>query len=145
VEAHVKTLLKDHDLRLTQGRADVIEVFLNNNIAISHADIESAVDGKYDRVTIYRTLKSFLDRGMIHKILDDKGGIRYALCADECSDGDHQHNHIHFKCNECEQTICLEHVEIPSVKLPRGFTAEESNFLITGICDKCKNGIQKTS
>ncbi|PIQ49589.1 MAG: transcriptional repressor [Cytophagales bacterium CG12_big_fil_rev_8_21_14_0_65_40_12] len=145
MEAHVKTLLKDHDLRLTQGRADVIEVFLNNNIAISHADIESAVDGKYDRVTIYRTLKSFLDRGMIHKILDDKGGIRYALCADECSDGDHQHNHIHFKCNECEQTICLEHVEIPSVKLPRGFTAEESNFLITGICDKCKNGIQKTS
>lgn len=145
MEAHVKTLLKDHDLRLTQGRADVIEVFLNNNIAISHADIESAVDGKYDRVTIYRTLKSFLDRGMIHKILDDKGGIRYALCADECSDGDHQHNHIHFKCNECEQTICLEHVEIPSVKLPRGFTAQESNFLITGICDKCKNGIQKTS
>jgi Fur family ferric uptake transcriptional regulator len=142
VEAHVKTLLKDHDLRLTQGRADVIEVFLNNNIAISHADIESAVDGKYDRVTIYRTLKSFLDRGMIHKILDDKGGIRYALCADECANGDHQHNHIHFKCNNCEQTTCLEHVEIPSVKLPRGFTAEESNFLITGVCDKCKNSNQ---
>ncbi|MFT6826886.1 MAG: Fur family ferric uptake transcriptional regulator [Roseivirga sp.] len=139
MEEHVKTLLKDHDLRLTQGRADVIEVFLNNNIAISHADIESAVDGNYDRVTIYRTLKSFLDRGVIHKILDDKGGIRYALCAEECHDGDHQHNHIHFKCNTCEQTTCLEHVEIPSVKLPRSFTAEESNFLITGICDKCNN------
>lgn len=138
MELNIKTLLKNHSLRLTQGRADVVSVFLKNNIAISHADIESEVDGKYDRVTIYRTLKSFLDRGMIHKILDDKGGIRYALCADECSDGAHQHNHIHFKCNNCEQTTCLEHVEIPTVKLPRGFTAAESNFLITGICDKCK-------
>ncbi|WP_323755453.1 Fur family transcriptional regulator [Roseivirga sp.] len=138
MDNHIKELLRDHTLRLTQGRADVIDVFLNHEVAVSHADIEVAVDGKYDRVTIYRTLKSFLDKGLIHKILDDKGGIRYALCADACSEGSHQHNHIHFKCNKCEQTTCLEHVEIPMVKLPRGFTGEESNFLITGICDKCK-------
>jgi len=138
VEKHIKELLKNHDLRLTLGRADVIGVFLNNEVAISHSDIESAVDGKYDRVTIYRTLKSFLGKGLIHKILEDKGGVRYALCADECSGGSHQHNHIHFKCHKCEQTTCLEHVEIPSVKLPRGFLAAESNFLVTGTCDKCK-------
>jgi len=138
VESHIKELLKSHDLRLTQGRADVVDVFLTHDVAVSHSDIESSVDGKYDRVTIYRTLKSFLDKGLIHKILDDRGGIRYALCADECSEGGHQHNHIHFKCNKCEQTTCLEHVEIPSVKLPRGFIAEESNYLVTGICDKCK-------
>lgn len=138
MESHIKELLKSHDLRLTQGRADVVDVFLTHDVAVSHSDIESSVDGKYDRVTIYRTLKSFLDKGLIHKILDDRGGIRYALCADECSEGGHQHNHIHFKCNKCEQTTCLEHVEIPTVKLPRGFIAEESNYLVTGVCDKCK-------
>lgn len=138
MDNHIKELLKNHDLRLTQGRVDVVNVFFNYNVAVSHSDIETAVDGKYDRVTIYRTLKSFLDKGLIHKILDDRGGIRYALCADECSEGSHQHNHIHFKCNKCEQTTCLEHVEIPSVKLPRGFFVEESNYLVTGTCDKCK-------
>lgn len=129
--------MKDHSLRLTQSRRDVISVFLNSNVAVSHADIEAEVDGEYDRVTIYRTLKSFLESGLIHKVLDDNGGARYALCDDACADGDHRHNHIHFKCSNCDQTTCLDNVNIPNVELPKGFTIEESNYLVTGICDKC--------
>lgn len=137
MNAQVKQLLKDHSLRLTQGRADVISVFLNRNIAISHGDIEADVDGKYDRVTIYRTLKSFLEKGLIHKVLDDAGATRYALCSDNCSEINHQHNHIHFKCQVCDETTCLEHVNIPDVTLPQGFRMADSNYLITGTCDKC--------
>ncbi|MBO3699840.1 transcriptional repressor [Roseivirga sp. E12] len=137
MEAQVKNLLKEHSLRLTQGRADVISIFLNRNIAISHGDIESDVDGKYDRVTIYRTLKSFLEKGLIHKVLDDSGATRYALCSDNCSEVSHQHNHIHFKCQVCNETTCLDNVHIPDVALPNGFKVSESNYLITGTCDKC--------
>lgn len=133
----VKQLLKNHSLRLTQGRADVISIFLDRDVAISHGDIESDVDGKYDRVTIYRTLKSFLEKGLIHKVLDDTGATRYALCSDSCSEVKHQHNHIHFKCQECDETTCLDHVHIPSVQLPDGFQMSESNYLITGTCNKC--------
>lgn len=137
MNAEVKRLLKNHSLRLTQSRGDVISVFLDKNIAISHGDIESEVDGKYDRVTIYRTLKSFIDKGLIHKVLDDSGATRYALCHDECSEEAHQHNHIHFKCQECNETTCLEFVDIPEVNLPKGYKAKESNYLISGVCDKC--------
>lgn len=139
MEDRIKSLLKEHSLRLTQGRADVITVFLNKNIAISHSDIESEVDGQYDRVTIYRTLKSFLDKGLIHKVLDDSGVIHYALCHDACSEDHHLDNHIHFKCEECGETTCLDHVSIPEVALPNGFRAKESNFLIGGVCAKCSN------
>lgn len=137
MDSSVKQLLKDHSLRLTQSRSDIISIFLNKEVAISHGDIEFMMDGKYDRVTIYRTLKSFLESGLIHKVLDDNGGTRYALCDDACSDGSHRHDHIHFKCSYCEQTTCLDNVFIPDVKLPEGFEAKESNYLITGVCDKC--------
>ncbi|OEK06979.1 Fur family transcriptional regulator [Roseivirga misakiensis] len=137
MESQVKSLLKNHSLRLTQGRKDVLTTFLDRNVAISHSDIETAMDGKYDRVTIYRTLKSFLDKGLIHKVLDDVGATRYAICSDSCSEAKHQHNHIHFKCQTCNETTCLDDVNIPSVTLPEGFQVTESNFLITGTCAKC--------
>ncbi|WP_252946777.1 Fur family transcriptional regulator [Roseivirga pacifica] len=124
-------------MRHTQGRADIISVFLNKNVAISHSDIEAEMDSQYDRVTIYRTLKSFLEKGLIHKVLDDTGTMHYALCDDACSEVEHQHDHIHFKCNNCGETTCLENVHIPKVSLPNGFSYEESNYLITGTCDKC--------
>ena len=138
VDSNVRQLLKDHSLRLTQSRADIVGVFLKKNVAVSHGDIESTVDGQYDRVTIYRTLKSFLESGLIHKVLDDGGVTRYALCDTACADGHHHHDHIHFKCVNCDETICLD-VHIPAVKLPEGFTPQESNFLVTGTCSKCKS------
>lgn len=137
MNSQVKHLLKEHSLRLTQGRADIISIFLDRSVAVSHGDIESDVDGKYDRVTIYRTLKSFLEKGLIHKVLDDSGATRYALCSDNCSEVNHQHNHIHFKCHVCDQTTCLDRVNIPEVNLPEGFKMAESNYLITGTCNKC--------
>ena len=137
MNTQIKQILKDHSLRHTQGRADIISVFLNKNVAISHSDIEAEMDSQYDRVTIYRTLKSFLEKGLIHKVLDDTGTMHYALCDDACSEVEHQHDHIHFKCNNCGETTCLENVHIPKVSLPNGFSYEESNYLITGTCDKC--------
>ena len=32
-------------MRLTQGRADILSVFLNKNVAIAHSHIEEEVDG----------------------------------------------------------------------------------------------------
>ncbi len=137
MDGKIEKLLKDHSLRLTQGRSDIISVFLEKNIAVAHSDIEQEVDGKYDRVTIYRTLKSFLDKGLIHKVLDDSGVMHYALCDDNCSEVAHQHDHIHFKCTNCGETTCLDNVHIPVVELPQGFTFGESNYLISGVCGKC--------
>lgn len=139
MKTKIKKILAEHNLRQTQGRMDVISVFLSSDYAVSHADIETGIENNYDRVTIYRTLKSFLESGLVHKVLDDNGTTRYALCAEACADGNHKHNHIHFKCVKCGQTSCLEHVNIPEVKLPKGFNPLESNYLISGICDRCKS------
>jgi len=136
MNTELQDILKDHSLRQTNSRLDIASFFLKNKKAISHSDIESQLDGKYDRVTIYRTLKSFIDKGLIHQVLDDGQSTLYALCS-KCTTQEHQHNHIHFKCLKCEETICLEGVTIPKVQLPEGFEVTDSNFLITGVCRNC--------
>jgi Fur family ferric uptake transcriptional regulator len=130
-------LLKDHHLRSTSSRAAILSLFLQNDRALSYSDIERKIAASYDRVTVYRTLKTFLDSGMIHKVLDDGGSLKYALCDISCSTKEHHHEHVHFKCSSCGQTSCLE-VAIPSIELPEGYSATELNLLIQGVCDKCR-------
>lgn len=129
-------ILKDFKLRSTPSRASILEAFLNHNFALSHGDVEKEVPATFDRVTVYRTLKTFLDKGLIHKVLDDEGGIKYALCNEACSTAHHHHDHVHFKCTQCGQTNCLQ-IEIPGIKLPKGYQAKELNLLIQGVCEKC--------
>ncbi len=129
-------LLRDFRLRSTPSRQEILHLFLRKEYALSHSDIEKEIDNALDRVTVYRTLKTFLDKGLIHKVLDDAGSLKYALCNDPCTSTDHHHNHVHFKCTRCNQTSCLN-VAIPPVKLPRGFRATEQNLLIQGICGNC--------
>ncbi|MEY3321815.1 MAG: hypothetical protein RLZZ417_1398, partial [Bacteroidota bacterium] len=65
LDLEVRTLLKKHDLRLTQVRKEVLSVFLIKEQALSQSDIENDL-GKTDRITLYRTLRSFEDNGLIH-------------------------------------------------------------------------------
>lgn len=129
-------LLKEFKLRTTPGRKAILSVFLKKNYALAHADIEKSISADFDRVTVYRTLKTFLDRGLIHKVLDDAGSLKYALCSEACTLAGHHHDHVHFKCTVCGQTNCLE-VDVPHVKLPKGYRAGEFNLLIQGICAEC--------
>lgn len=129
-------LLKSFRLRSTPTRQEILHLFLKKDYALSHGDIESEIAEDIDRVTVYRTLKTFSDRGLIHKVLDDGGGLKYALCSEACSTTQHRHEHVHFKCTQCGQTNCLE-VEIPAVKLPQGYKPKEVNVLIQGTCQNC--------
>jgi Fur family ferric uptake transcriptional regulator len=137
MEAISNRLLKDFRLRTTQTRQEILHLFLRSDYALSHGDIEKEIDSSLDRVTVYRTLKTFLDKGLIHKVLDDEGSLKYALCNEACTVAGHHHNHVHFKCTKCGQTNCLTNVEIPSMKLPKGYKAKEINLLIQGVCEAC--------
>jgi Fur family transcriptional regulator, ferric uptake regulator len=129
-------LLKEFRLRSTPGRTAILNLFLKNTYALAHADIEKGIASTFDRVTVYRTLKTFLDRGLIHKVLDDEGSLKYALCTEACTHTNHHHDHVHFKCIICGQTNCLE-IDVPPIRLPEGYKGTEFNLLIQGKCAKC--------
>jgi len=131
-------ILKNYQLRSTTSREAILDLFVRNGFALSYSDIEHKIATSFDRVTVYRTLKTFLDKGVIHKVLDNEGGLKYALCSEPCSTHEHHHEHVHFKCEKCGQTNCLESVTIPPVALPKGFSVKEMNLLIQGKCNKCQ-------
>lgn len=131
-------LLKSHKLRTTSSRSAILKFFFKQDHALSYSDIEKEVALNFDRVTVYRTLKSFVDKGVIHKVLDDSGSLKYALCNTDCSTIEHHHDHVHFKCLKCNQTSCLNDVEVPPLNLPKGYKVRELNVLIQGICNTCQ-------
>ena len=133
----IDELLKKNELSVTAGRRQILEFFLQQDGALSHSDIEKKAGGKFDRVTVYRTLQAFLEKGLIHSIPTADNSIRYALCKDDCSGGHHRDDHVHFICNTCGNTMCLEDVTIPPIKLPGGFVTEQVEMLVSGICKSC--------
>jgi Fur family ferric uptake transcriptional regulator len=133
----IKDILKQNRLSITGSRQKILELFLLKNGALSHADIEKKTGESFDRVTVYRTLQTFVESGIIHLIPTTDNSIKYALCKNDCAPGHHHDNHVHFICDECSKTICLEEVTIPVVKLPKGFTPQHSEMVVTGVCEEC--------
>lgn len=131
-------ILLEKDLRKTPCRVFVLGEFIRKgNKGISETDLETRSKGKFDRVTIYRTLKTFVDADILHKVIDDDNVVKYALCK-ECEDEHHSHEHVHFKCTSCNTTSCLDEISIVSVDLPKGYKKIEANYLIIGTCPECK-------
>ena len=137
MDKEIDDILKRNQLSVTSGRRKILELFLNNQGALAHSDIEKKAGEKLDRVTVYRTLQIFMERGLIHSIPSADNSIHYALCRDNCSGGQHNHDHIHFVCKECGNTICLEDISIPAIRLPGGFSPTQVEMVVSGICRNC--------
>jgi Fur family ferric uptake transcriptional regulator len=135
----IDDILKRNQLSVTDSRKKILELFKEHNGAMAHSDIEKKTDEKFDRVTIYRTLQTFVEKGIIHTIPTPDNAVLYALCKDGCSSTGHHHdNHVHFLCDHCNVTYCLDSVVTPEVNLPQGFKPKVIDVVVTGICNNCE-------
>lgn len=132
-------ILRRNHLSVTESRTKILDLFRHSNNALAHADIEKQSGEHFDRVTIYRTLQTFVEKGIVHTIPTADNSVLYALCKDECSEGHHIDNHVHFICDKCSTTYCLEHVSIPQVQLPLGYIANQTDLVMSGLCYKCSS------
>jgi Fur family ferric uptake transcriptional regulator len=131
-------ILKRHNLSNTDSRRAILEIFLQSENALAHHDIERQTGERFDRVTVYRTLQTFIDKGIVHTIPTADNAIRYALCREQCSEGHHHDNHIHFICEVCGKTTCLDETAIPNIRLPKGYQTTQVNVVVNGICRDCQ-------
>lgn len=128
--------LTEKKINPTAMRLLVLDFLLKQSAAIRLTDIEKGMEPA-DRTTIYRTLKTFEEKGLVHCIDDGTGFPKYALCADACEPGEHHDLHVHFYCTQCKETFCLPDAIIPDIPLPGKFQPLELNLVIKGICDRC--------
>ena len=125
-------ILKNSGLSITDSRKKILELFIDSNGALAHADIEKKTEAIFNRVTVYRTLQTFVEKGIIHSIPTTDNSILYALCKHNCAAGHHHDNHVHFICSNCSKTICLDDVTVPEVKLPKHFTKQQAAMVEIG-------------
>ena len=131
----MESLLKSKKLSVTPFRVEVLSVLQKNESAVTLQTFESKLTS-YNRITLYRTLKSFIEKGIIHEIKIGGEENRYAICKDKCGTNDHRHQHIHFKCEKCAEVTCADTSSFPNIDLPN-FTIHAVEIQATGLCNKC--------
>lgn len=133
----LEALLSAKQIKPTAMRLLVLDYLLQQPAAVSLQHLEAGFQHA-DRVTLYRTLKTFEEKGLVHAIQDGSGTARYALCPETCSGEGHHDLHLHFYCTHCRETYCLPTTRVPEVALPNNFIAEEFSLTAKGICDRCR-------
>tara|TARA_R110002051_G_scaffold62195_2_gene113823 strand:+ start:1052 stop:1468 length:417 start_codon:yes stop_codon:yes gene_type:complete len=132
----IEKTLENKNVRPTAMRILIYKYMDEKEIAVALTDIENAFT-KSDRTTLYRTLKTFEEKGIVHQIDDGTSTTKYALCEPGCNCEIEQDLHLHFHCSNCNETVCLTEHKIPHINLPEGYVSEDANLVLKGICDKC--------
>lgn len=129
-------ILDNNNVKPTAMRLLVLQFLLNRNTAVSLTNIEEYFDNS-ERTTLYRTLKTFVENNIAHKIDDGTGVTKYALCEENCNCDIGNDLHLHFHCTNCNETVCITDYKIPTINLPNGYASEDVNLVVRGICVKC--------
>lgn len=127
-------ILNEHDLKNTGCRKYILGELLKNEAAMSESELKESYPDLFDRVTLYRTLKTLEEKGIIHRIVLNDNTVKYAL-------NRHHHRddnlHSHFHCERCNEVLCLDGAARFDVNLPEGFVAQDVYVVIDGLCDAC--------
>jgi Fur family transcriptional regulator, ferric uptake regulator len=132
-------LLKDFHLSHTKIREGLLHVLMKSEVALSAIEISRRMEIECDRVTLYRNLKTFVEKGIAHQIFVDNLESKYVLPDRNTQSGGHSSEHIHFKCVNCSVVQCLHDSPVSEIALPEGFKKLESNYVIFGLCNFCNH------
>ena len=135
-EADAIEILKRNKLKHTKQRIRVLEDISENTAAISQPTLEKRLGKEIDRVTLYRILNTYVDKGIVHRIVDLNGTANYAICSSSCSAEQHHDEHVHFNCRKCNKVFCLT-TKVPEISITEGFKAEAISLIAYGICKAC--------
>ena len=120
-------LLREHNLKVTSQRIDVLKVINKLSTKASIKNIIEEVD--MDSSTVYRTINTLESNSIIDKsIINDE--VVYMI--------KEAHKH-YFKCIKCNNVTEIDHCPIDLNNELEGFKVLSHSLMIDGICNKCQN------
>lgn len=128
--------LREAGLRATGTRLDILRALAAASSPLNAQEVYSALPaGSADRVTVYRTLNSFVQVGIAHRIDPGDRVWRFGL-----TDVGHA-DHAHFVCDSCGGVECLENAAIRVVieggSRARTARITQRDVYLHGRCDRC--------
>lgn len=128
--------LEHKSVKPTVNRILVYSTLLHLNRPVSLKDVENEMLN-LDKSSIFRVLALFEENDVVHAFEDGRGIVHYELCQHHDGECSHTDGHLHFYCETCQQSFCLESTPIPHIDLPSGFIPHSVSFVIKGTCPSC--------
>lgn len=128
--------LEEKGIRPTANRILVLKALAGASTPLSLSNLEREMVSM-DKSSIFRVLTLFLEHDVVHAFEDGRGILNYELC-EEDGKCDHHDGHIHFYCESCQRSFCMEDIHIPSFELPEGYYPHSVSFVIKGECPLCR-------
>ncbi len=128
--------LTEKGIKPTANRILVYRELVKSHQPMALTDLEQRMLS-LDKSSIFRVLTLFVEHDVVHTFSDGRGVLHYELCGSHgaCNHNDH---HLHFYCESCQQSFCLEDIPLPSVQLPEGYSPHSVSFVIKGECPDCR-------
>ena len=134
MENEIISLLKKSKLKVTPSRLAILGVLHEEKMPLNAEDIFVKVKTNTDQVTVYRTLTTFEEKGIIRRVDLRKESLYYEI------NDNHHHHIVCVQCGKIEDfdTCDIEHVSDVIIKKSKHFKkATEHAFEIFGVCTKC--------
>lgn len=138
MKADPQAILQQFNLRDTQPRRLVLKALVNMQKPASHKEIHRWIeeqDAAVNLVTVYRTLETFEEIGIIHRH-PSSGGIIL------CSMNEEEGHHGFLSCEKCGmvEEFCNEDLCSKEDRIAKkaGFTPKHHVSEIIGICAGCR-------
>ena len=136
-ENNLTEIIRKAGFRATDARLSVISFLMKAKYPLS---IQEIIDGlgrsDFDQVTVYRTVNSFRDKGLVREVNLRGDDPRYEL-----SDSKNDHHHIVCtKCHRIEDFIGCVAEKIEKKVLYESSTFSKitgHSFDFYGLCNKC--------
>jgi len=125
-------------------RLGVLKVLADSTQPLGVQQVLEKLPEHTDTVTVYRTLNTFTNKKVVHRVRGEDRTWRYALGGSERS-AQQPHAHPHFVCETCGIVECLEDSQIPptfvrSLKVGNRYEVHYPEVTLHGVCPKCNNG-----
>jgi len=136
LDEKAREMLRDCKLYCTEARIAVLRVLMQAPRPLQQNQIAQHPTSKtLNKVTIYRTLESLVEVGLVHRAFMQKRAWHFEL-AHHCSK---TQCHPHFTCLNCGQTHCLTGISIPMAESPyKGFIISRQQVRLEGLCPACQ-------
>ena len=136
-DQQIECLLEQHGIKLTANRILIAKIMSSLDYPVSMRELETMLL-TMDKSSIFRTLSHFKSHHLVHQLEDGNDIVRYELCHSLNKETD-EDIHVHFYCEHCHRTFCLNEIPVPQVNLPTGYRQTAVNYMIKGICPDCSH------
>jgi Fur family transcriptional regulator, ferric uptake regulator len=128
----IQESLRKKGFRVTASRMTILGLLESSGNKPLTAEEIRRLSG-LDKVTVYRTLESFVKAMIVNRVEFGDGASRYEIS--------HGHHH-HVVCTNCggiaDVENCLEEKKVKELEKETGFIVSSHSLEFFGLCRKCR-------